>query len=154
MQGYLGEEAKTRKRIRNGWFMTGDTARINDSGFIILSGRMDRMMIDKNGENVYPEEIEREICASDGVTDAYVTQIQDQLQMDQTAALVQFAGMTSNHDALVKQLRNTLASRLPLMQIPSIILLVKEIPKSTTGKASTADCKKIIENYLTAKTQR
>ena len=71
-------------------------------------------MIDKNGENIYPEEIEREICASESVNDAYVTQIQDQMQMDQIAALVQFVEMTDNRDALVKELRNTLVTKLPI----------------------------------------
>jgi acyl-coenzyme A synthetase/AMP-(fatty) acid ligase len=148
MQGYLGDEAKTKKRIRNGWFMTGDTARINENGFVILTGRIDRMMIDKNGENVYPEEIEKEICSTEGVTDAYVTQIQDQMQIDQIAALVQFVALNDNSDALVSRLRTSLAERLPMLQIPAIILAVEEIPKGTTGKASTADCRKLIEEYL------
>ena len=150
MQGYLGEEAKTKKRIRDGWLMTGDTARINDGGFVILTGRLDRMMIDKNGENIYPEEIEKEICATEGVNDAYVTQIQDQMQIDQIAALVQFAALKDRPDALVTRLRNELAAKLPMLQIPSIILAVEEIPKSTTGKASITECKKIIEEYLAA----
>jgi acyl-coenzyme A synthetase/AMP-(fatty) acid ligase/SAM-dependent methyltransferase/uncharacterized protein YbaR (Trm112 family) len=143
MLGYLNEEAMTRRRIQNGWLMTGDIAEITQDGNVILTGRIDRMMVDRNGENVYPEEIEREICTVSGVTDAYVTQIQDSMKMDQIVALIQFNGDIS-------QVRNALSSKLPVQQIPSIFLKVNEIPKSAAGKASVEECMKLI----TAETHR
>jgi acyl-coenzyme A synthetase/AMP-(fatty) acid ligase len=149
MKAYLGEDAKSRKKIKNGWLMTGDRARINEAGFVILSGRIDRIMIDENGENVHPEEIEKEICAAEGVNDAFVTQVQDHKQKELIAALVQFMTLNEKEEALVSKLKSALESRLPSMQIPSIILAVQAIPKSSTGKASAADCKKIIQEYLT-----
>lgn len=147
MLGYLGENAMTRRRIRDGWLMTGDIAHINKSGCVVLSGRIDRMMVDKNGENVYPEEIEREICSVEGVTDAYVTQIQDLMTIDQIVALVQFT--KGSDDGLISHLRTSLGAKLPVQQIPSIILAVKEIPQGAAGKASVVDCKRIIEKFLT-----
>ncbi len=143
MLGYLNEDAMTRRRIQNGWLMTGDVAEINENGNVILTGRIDRMMVDKSGENVYPEEIEREMCTVNGVTDAYVTQIQDSMKMDQIVALIQF-------DGDISRLREALSSKLPAQQIPSIILKVNEIPKGAGGKPSVEECLRLI----TAETQR
>jgi long-chain acyl-CoA synthetase len=57
MQGYYHDEAATAAVIRDGWLHTGDLARIDEDGYIFLTGLKKRMII-TSGFNVYPREVE------------------------------------------------------------------------------------------------
>ena len=60
MKGYLGQPELTREVIRDGWYMTGDMARIDEDGFITLTGRLSRFA-KIGGEMVPQEKIEEEL---------------------------------------------------------------------------------------------
>ena len=60
MKGYLGEPEETRKAIVNGWYNTGDIAKIDEAGFITITGRLSRFS-KIGGEMISHELIEREI---------------------------------------------------------------------------------------------
>ena len=57
MQGYYHAEAATAEVIRDGWLCTGDLARMDEDGYIFLTGLKKRMII-TSGFNVYPREVE------------------------------------------------------------------------------------------------
>ena len=57
MQGYYHDAAATAAVIRDGWLYTGDLARIDEDGYIFLTGLKKRMII-TSGFNVYPREVE------------------------------------------------------------------------------------------------
>ena len=57
MQGYWGDEEKTRESIVDGWMHTGDLATIDADGYCNIVGRLKDMVI-RGGENIYPREIE------------------------------------------------------------------------------------------------
>jgi long-chain acyl-CoA synthetase len=57
MKGYYKNEEATAQVIRNGWLHTSDLARIDEDGYIFLTGRKKRMII-TSGFNVYPREVE------------------------------------------------------------------------------------------------
>ena len=56
--GYFKKPELSKKKFKEGWFHTGDLARINSAGDIYLKGRKDRLLINREGDNIYPEEIE------------------------------------------------------------------------------------------------
>jgi long-chain acyl-CoA synthetase len=58
MKGYYKDDEATARVIRNGWLHTSDLARIDDDGYIFLTGRKKRMII-TSGFNVYPREVEQ-----------------------------------------------------------------------------------------------
>src|SRR5205823_13781997 len=60
MQGYLHRPDLTREVIRDGWYVTGDMARIDDDGFVTLTGRLARFA-KVGGEMVPLEKIEEEL---------------------------------------------------------------------------------------------
>lgn len=58
MKGYLDDEEANREVFVDGWFNTGDLARIDEDEYIFLTGRKKNVIVLKNGKNIYPEEIE------------------------------------------------------------------------------------------------
>lgn len=69
MKGYLDDDEANKEVFVNGWFNTGDLARIDDEDYIFLTGRKKNVIVLKNGKNIYPEEIESLI---DGIP--YITE--------------------------------------------------------------------------------
>jgi long-chain acyl-CoA synthetase len=58
MAGYWEDEAATGTAIRDGWFHTGDLGRFDEKGNLYIVGRSKEIIVDANGKNVYPDEIE------------------------------------------------------------------------------------------------
>jgi long-chain acyl-CoA synthetase len=58
MAGYWENAEATADAIRDGWFHTGDLGRFDDKGNLYLVGRSKDLIVDSNGKNVYPDEIE------------------------------------------------------------------------------------------------
>lgn len=69
---YNNDEANKENYTEDGWFRTGDLAKIDKDGYIYISGRKKFVIVLKNGKNVYPEEIEALINKSDLVTESMV----------------------------------------------------------------------------------
>jgi long-chain acyl-CoA synthetase len=63
MKGYLDDDEANSKVFVDGWFNTGDLARIDNEGYIFLTGRKKNVIVLKNGKNVYPEELEEHLAA-------------------------------------------------------------------------------------------
>ena len=78
MLGYYENEEETAKVIKDGWFYTGDLGYIDKDGFVIISGRKKNIIIDKNGKNVYPEELETFITKNDYVLECMVYAHEDE----------------------------------------------------------------------------
>ncbi|HEX4404621.1 MAG TPA: AMP-binding protein [Polyangia bacterium] len=58
MAGYWEDEAATAASIKDGWFHTGDLGKFDDAGNLYIVGRSKEIIVDTNGKNVYPDEIE------------------------------------------------------------------------------------------------
>jgi long-chain acyl-CoA synthetase len=58
MVGYYGNEEATRQTLVDRWLYTGDLGRLDDDGNLYLVGRSKEIIVDTNGKNVYPDEVE------------------------------------------------------------------------------------------------
>ena len=58
MVGYYGNEEATRQTLVDRWLYTGDLGRLDDEGNLYLVGRSKEIIVDTNGKNVYPDEVE------------------------------------------------------------------------------------------------
>jgi long-chain acyl-CoA synthetase len=72
MRGYWNDEKTTREALRDGWLYTGDLGRIDDDGFLFLTGRKKDLIITAQGKNVAPLLVETQLRRSPLVHDALV----------------------------------------------------------------------------------
>ena len=68
---YKNPEATAEVYDKDGYFMTGDYGRL-DGDILYITGRLKNLIILSNGKNVYPEEIETELCATGGILEIVV----------------------------------------------------------------------------------
>jgi len=76
MKGYYKDEAATDSVIKDGWLYTGDLGRMDEEGYIFLTGRKKRMII-TSGFNVYPQEVETVLNLHPAVQDSMVSGKED-----------------------------------------------------------------------------
>ncbi|MBD3168386.1 MAG: AMP-binding protein [candidate division Zixibacteria bacterium] len=73
MKGYYKNEKATREVFtEDGWFRTGDSARVDDDGYYYIAGRKKNLIVTKGGKNIYPEEIEQVLLRSPYIAEVLV----------------------------------------------------------------------------------
>ncbi len=72
MLEYFGNKSNTRKALVDGWFYTGDLARMDEEGYIFICGRKKSVIVLKNGKNIFPEEMENLINRIEGIEESFV----------------------------------------------------------------------------------
>ncbi len=77
MVGYYQNEAATRATLVDRWLHTGDIGRLDDEGNLYLVGRSKEVIVDTNGKNVYPDEIEEAYGASPLIKELSVVGLPD-----------------------------------------------------------------------------
>ena len=87
MRGYYKDEEATAQIIKNGWLHTGDLARMDEEGYIFITGRKKRMII-TSGFNVYPREIENAINLHPAVQESLVVGKEDLIRGEIVKAII------------------------------------------------------------------
>jgi acyl-CoA synthetase (AMP-forming)/AMP-acid ligase II len=127
MLGYYGEDDSPVER--DGWLHTGDLGRIDDDGFLWITGRSKDMII-RGGENISPASVEQALNALDVVVESTVFGVPDKDLGEEVMAVV-----SVNGDASPDSLRQALAARLASFAIPTRWELVHEpLPVNHSGK--------------------
>lgn len=72
MLEYFGNKLETKKALVDGWFYTGDLARMDEEGYIFICGRKKSVIVLKNGKNIFPEEMENLINRIEGIEESFV----------------------------------------------------------------------------------
>lgn len=130
MKGYLNRDDLTREVIQDGWFKTGDIARMDEDGFFYHLGRKDSVF-NVGGLKVYPPEVEAVLRQHPDIRDVVVYGKKGGLRGNEVAALVvPKPGQTVDRQSIVHFCR----SRLGDYQIPHIVTAVESIQRTPTGK--------------------
>ncbi|HEY8241437.1 MAG TPA: o-succinylbenzoate--CoA ligase [Kiritimatiellia bacterium] len=111
--GYVEGDTIRRPVDADGWFATGDLGRIDDRGYLTVTGRKDNMFV-SGGENIQPEEIERALMAIEGVEDACVVPVPDVEFGMRPAAFIRWRNGGVDEHELAKRLE----ASLPRYKLP------------------------------------
>jgi malonyl-CoA/methylmalonyl-CoA synthetase len=129
--GYWRDPEKTRAEFTaDGWFKTGDLARIDRNGYVYIAGRVKDLVI-SGGFNVYPREVEAELDALPGVAESAVFGApHPDFGEGVTAVVVPEAGAVLSEAQIIE----SLGARLTRYKVPKRVLLVAELPRNAMGK--------------------
>jgi long-chain acyl-CoA synthetase len=131
IKGYLNRPDATAEAIRDGWFNTGDIARIDEDGFVYIVDRAKDMVL-RGGENIFCSEVESAIYEHDDVAEVAVFGVpDDRLGEEVGAAVVLRDGAALDEDGL----RAFLAERMAKFKVPAHIWFRTEpLPRNANGK--------------------
>jgi carnitine-CoA ligase len=130
--GYLDDPTTTAASFRDGWFLTGDRARRDESGRHRFDGRRSDVL-KVAGENVSVVEVESVLSAHPGVLEAAVVGAPDDVRDEVPVAFVVVAPGTSP-DGIVDALRAWCDERLVKAKRPRAYTVVDELPRTSVGK--------------------
>src|SRR5271156_5575043 len=133
--GYWRMPEKTAQEFRaDGYFITGDIARVDRDGYIHIVGRAKDLVI-SGGFNVYPKEVESEIDAIEGVLESAVFGVAHaDFGEGVTAAVVLRPGAALTGQAIL----TALGGRLAKFKAPKRIIIVESLPRNAMGKVQKA----------------
>jgi len=141
MRGYWEKPEATAKKLRPGplpgelVLYTGDFCRLDEEGYLYFVGRMDDI-IKSRGEKVAPKEVENAICNIPGVKEVAVIGVPDEVLGQAVKAFV----VLEQGSALTeKEIQRECQSRLENFMVPKVVVLVPDLPKTTTGKIKKTD---------------
>src|SRR5262249_19871834 len=130
--GYFHQpEATAAVFTRDGWFRTGDVARIDADGYVYIVDRL-KDMVNVAGEKVYPRDVEEVLHRHPAVADAVVVGVPDPDRGEAAKAfVVRKPGTACPAEELIEFLRPALAD----FKLPRSVEFIEEIPRSPSGKA-------------------
>jgi len=67
MQGYYNNPEETARVLVDGWYRTGDLGCFDEKDYLVISGRKKSLIVNREGKNIYPEEVERAVLQSEYV---------------------------------------------------------------------------------------
>ena len=147
MLGYYNDLKSTKEAIKDGWFYTGDLAKIDEEGYIFICGRKKSVIVLKNGKNIFPEEMENLVNKIEGVKESFVfgkQQSEDKNDIKINVKIVFDRKIMNDvykvktddeiYEALlnkIKEINNTLPK---YKAIRGLVLTEKPLIKTTTNK--------------------
>ena len=130
MKGYWQNEAATREAItEDGWFKTGDFARIDEEGFIKIVDRKKDLII-VSGFNVFPSEVEEVVNSHPGVAESAAIGVASEKSGEAIKLFVVRRDNVLTIDDITAHCRENLTA----YKVPKEIVFVDDLPKSNVGK--------------------
>jgi long-chain acyl-CoA synthetase len=130
MREYLNRPEETRDSFtEEGFFRTGDMARMDDKGYLYIVDRK-KDMINVSGFNVYPNEIEDVVVEMGGVLEAAAIGIPDDKAGEAVKLYVIKKDASVTEDQILEHCRENLTG----YKVPKKIEFVDELPKTNVGK--------------------
>jgi len=130
MKEYLGNPEATREAFVDGWYRTGDMARVDDHGYLFIVDRIKDMIV-TGGENVYSKEVEDRIMEHPDVAEAAVIGVPNEDWGETVHAVLV---PDKDADLTEEDLSGFLAGRLAKFKRPHKYHFVKELPHTPSGK--------------------
>ncbi len=128
--GYDSNPAANAKAFTDGWFRTGDQGKLDEEGYLFLTGRL-KEQINRGGEKISPLEIDVVLLDHPAIAQACTFGIpHDKLGEEVGVVVVLRPEMTATE----AEIREFASSRLAAFKVPRRVLVMDDIPKGATGK--------------------
>lgn len=159
MTGYMDDPEGTAGVLdSDGWLRTGDLGRLDAKGRLTLVGRSKDVIVASNGENIYPDDVERAVGKVDGISEYAVVGVPDPRGGERGAVLAvpqrveedTPEARAARRERAHRSLRQALAKLPPAWQ-PSVVLLYDAaLPRTAIGKARRNEVRAILARLLSA----
>src|SRR5215831_2145861 len=130
MQGYHHLPEETAHTLVGGWLHTGDLGKLDDDGFVTITGRKKDLIISA-GENIYPREIEDILSQHPKVKEVAIIGVKDEVRGEVPKA---FVIARDGVDVEEKELRSYCREHLANYKVPKYFEIVQDLPRTPTGK--------------------
>ncbi len=138
MLGYHRDPEATAAAFHDGWYRTGDVARIDEDGYLFIVDRLKDMII-TGGENVYSKEVEDALASHPDLAETAVIGVPHPDWGETVTAVVVLKKGASFDEASVKE---HCAARLAKYKAPRVFHVVDSLPRTPTGKVVKVELRK------------
>jgi long-chain acyl-CoA synthetase len=152
MLGYFGNEEATRETLVDRWLYTGDLGRLDDEGNLYLVGRSKDIIVDTNGKNVYPDEVEEVYQDSPYIKELSVIGLPDGIG-EKVACLVvpdyeyDIALARSEVHAAIDEHFREVSGRIPYYKRVKLLHFTdEELPRTATRKVKRSLVVKMVQD--------
>ncbi|MGO4256408.1 long-chain-fatty-acid--CoA ligase [Marmoricola sp. RAF53] len=130
MKGYWGRPEASAEAVRDGWFRSGDLARVDEDGFYFIVDRKKELII-RGGFNVYPREVEEVLYEHPDVLEAAVLGTPHSTHGEEVVAAVALRPGATTSPA---DIREFVRARVAPYKYPRAVWILDALPKGATGK--------------------
>jgi acyl-CoA synthetase (AMP-forming)/AMP-acid ligase II len=131
MRGYWNRSNETAEVFQNGWYRSGDMARMDEDGFVWLVDRKKDMII-SGGENIASREVEEALLAHPSIEAAAVIGVPDEKWGETVKAVLVARGKPPSEEDVIAHCRKLIAG----YKLPRIIVFIDALPLLATGKVN------------------
>ncbi|MCK4721812.1 MAG: AMP-binding protein, partial [Dehalococcoidia bacterium] len=155
MEGYYRDPERTAAVWRDGWFHTGDVARVDEEGYITIMDRVTDMI--RSGAEMVPTVLLENLTATaDCVLEATYIGVPDPVWGERPLGIIKLVpGATEREEDICKflQAEGVEKGRITKWMLPDFILITDDIPMTSVGKYDKIAIKKRLDEFL-AKAKR
>jgi acyl-CoA synthetase (AMP-forming)/AMP-acid ligase II len=129
--GYIGVSDEVNKEaFAGGWFHTGDQGKLDEDGYLTLTGRI-KELINRGGEKISPLEVDAAMLAHPAVAEAVSFAMPDEKYGELVAAAIILKEGETLDEAGLKEF---LTDKLSSFKVPVKVFFDEKLPKTATGK--------------------
>ncbi|MFC2032698.1 class I adenylate-forming enzyme family protein, partial [Chloroflexota bacterium] len=137
MRKYYHNPKSTTEVINDGWLHTGDIGKIDEDGYLSITGRKKELIITK-GQNIYPCDIEDVLYKHPKVAEVAMVGVPDELRGEIVRAVI---SLKEGETATEEELKHFCREHMSNYKLPKQIILMDSLPKTSDGKIRKEDLK-------------
>jgi acyl-CoA synthetase (AMP-forming)/AMP-acid ligase II len=150
MEEYYKNPEKTSDVWYDGWFHTGDVAKVDEEDFIIIADRMSDVI--RSGAEMVPTvQLENLAALADFVLEATVVGVPDDVWGEKIFALIKLIPNSNKKEEDFLEflkVEGVDKGKITKWMLPSVIAIVDDIPKTSVGKYNKKEIKKNLDKFL------